>query len=207
MDLSKLINRTAPPDDQHGPGNTDPSSWVEKWAEEVCVSSPAPETGLENDRLAKDDPEVTYKPWQKPSWQFRFLAVLAQTGLARYSCDRADISMRVALKWREKDRAFAEAWDEAITRAHEFLELVAYERATSGKSDRILIKLLEANMPEKYRNPVPGALGPDGFRPPPVIGYEITPPMAVAMDADSPEQTSETLETLVGEVVNEPFLP
>jgi hypothetical protein len=56
-----------------------------------------------------------------------------------------------AYDWRSDDEEFAKAWDEAIETAGDKLEEVAYRRATTGKSDRLLEVLVKAHRP-KYRD-------------------------------------------------------
>lgn len=53
-------------------------------------------------------------------------------------------------EWRDDDPDFAAAWAEAEETAIDALEKVARDRATEGKSDRMLEILLKAHRPEKY---------------------------------------------------------
>ena len=80
-----------------------------------------------------------------------FLATLSDTCNVSESARKAGFSRRAAYDWREADTAFAEAWDEAEQEAADKLEKVAWERATTGQSDRMLEILLKAHRPEKYK--------------------------------------------------------
>jgi hypothetical protein len=61
-----------------------------------------------------------------------------------------NVSRQRVLEWRRTDRAFDEAWAEALEAGTENLEEVAYNRA-SQTSDTLAIFLLKARRPEKYR--------------------------------------------------------
>jgi hypothetical protein len=64
------------------------------------------------------------------------------------------VSRATAYRFRGHDRAFAEAWDDAIEEAVDMLELEAHRRAIEG-SDRLLMFVLRALRPEKYRENAP----------------------------------------------------
>lgn len=89
------------------------------------------------------------------------------------ACEAAGISRRVVYQWQEKDEAFSLAFHEANAIATEQLEAEAWKRATSGtprpvyqggvlvgeiidKSDTLLIFLLKARAPNKYRDRAQG---------------------------------------------------
>jgi hypothetical protein len=80
-----------------------------------------------------------------------FLAMLAETCNVSEACRAAEIGRRSAYDWREADPSFAAAWDEAEEVAADKLEKVAWDRATTGLSDRMLEILLKAHRP-KYRD-------------------------------------------------------
>lgn len=61
----------------------------------------------------------------------------------------AGIGRTAAYDWRNSDKEFAAAWDEAEQIAVDGLEKVAWERA-KGTSDRLLEILLKAHRSEKY---------------------------------------------------------
>lgn len=83
-------------------------------------------------------------------WKPIFLASLATSGNVRLSCEKAGIARRIAYTWKEKDEEFARQWDEAIDEAVDILEAIATQRARTT-SDTLLIFLLKAHRPEKYR--------------------------------------------------------
>lgn len=72
------------------------------------------------------------------------------------------ICRRTAYSWRESDKTFAEAWDDALEIGTEKLETEATRRALEG-SDTLLIFLLKARRPKVYRERVSTEVtGPDG---------------------------------------------
>jgi hypothetical protein len=99
-----------------------------------------------------------------------FLKALAEFGsiaAAARACDRAS---RTVHEWRDRDAAFAEAWDEALQIAVGKLEKEAWRRAVDGVpeplvsggkilgtvqrySDSLMKTLLAAHAPEKYAKP------------------------------------------------------
>ena len=103
-------------------------------------------------KLPKKSPKKKKSPLQTPTTKKRelFIERLAQTcnvsEAARHSgYDRVD-----AYKYKDKDPKFAKAWDNAIEQAIEKLEYTARERAIH-QSDTLMIFLLKAHRPEKYR--------------------------------------------------------
>lgn len=79
-----------------------------------------------------------------------FLAVLAERCNVSEACRTAGIGRATAYEWRDADPAFAADWAEAEEQAADRLERIAWERAESGESDRMLEILLKAHRP-KYR--------------------------------------------------------
>lgn len=86
-------------------------------------------------------------------WGPAFLAALAETANVRYSCRQAGIARRTAYDRRDRDEPFRAAWDDALEDACDRLEEIAAGRAESG-SDTLMIFLLKAHRPEKYRESV-----------------------------------------------------
>lgn len=102
-----------------------------------------------------------------------FLVELAQRGNITDACKAAGIGRRTVYDWREADPAFAAAWDDAISTAVDTAEREAWRRAVEGidkpligrvgkdedgvitvikeYSDTILLRLLSAHRPEKWR--------------------------------------------------------
>lgn len=81
----------------------------------------------------------------------QFLAALRSNGTVFSACQAAGIGRTAAYEWRAADESFRAAWDEALEDATDQLEHEAVRRATDG-SDTLLIFLLKANRPEKYRD-------------------------------------------------------
>lgn len=98
-----------------------------------------------------------------------FLKSLAENGVVRYACEDADTTQVTAYAHRKTDPIFAAAWAEAVDGAVQRLEQEAFRRAADGVeepvfykgfecgkirkySDVLLMFLLKANRPEKYRD-------------------------------------------------------
>lgn len=79
-----------------------------------------------------------------------FLAVFSETCNVSEACRAANIGRSAAYAWRNDDAEFAADWDDAEQTAVDALEKVAWERAKSGKSDRMLEILLKAHRPDKF---------------------------------------------------------
>ena len=109
-----------------------------------------------------------------PKKQAAFLAELSERGNVRDACTAAGIPRRTAYDWRAADPEFAGEWDSALDEAADLMEHEAHRRAVDGTeepvfgslghqlgtgevgritkySDTLLIFLLKAARPEKYR--------------------------------------------------------
>lgn len=89
-----------------------------------------------------------------------FLEHFAQMGNISKACDAAGISRRVVYSWQEKDEQFAAAFQESNIIATETLEAEAWRRAKDS-SDTLLIFLLKARNPARYREKPPDELSPE----------------------------------------------
>lgn len=104
-------------------------------------------------------------------WRPAFLTQLAECGQVRLACERASIHRTTAYAARKSDPEFAAQWETALQQAGELLEQEAWRRAHDGVdepqfykgtvcgtvrkySDVLLIFLLKAVFPEKYREKV-----------------------------------------------------
>lgn len=122
-----------------------------------------------NDRTPR-----THRRRTKAQKQEAFLEALREMGNVRYACEQADIPRRTVYEWREAEPVFAQHWEEALDEAADSLEQEAWRRAVDGVdkpvfgsrgaglgsgevgtvreySDTLLILLLKAARPEKYR--------------------------------------------------------
>lgn len=79
-----------------------------------------------------------------------FLATLRTTCNVSAACRAAGISRTAAYAWRADDEAFAAEWADAEGEAVDELEGVAYARAMSGESDRMVEILLKGHRPDRY---------------------------------------------------------
>ncbi len=86
----------------------------------------------------------------KKGWEVRFLAILRDSCNVRLACHGAGITRQCAYKRRGKSPAFAAAWAEAEDESVELLEAKARSRAME-QSDTLMIFLLKAHRPKKYR--------------------------------------------------------
>ena len=100
-------------------------------------------------------------------WRPKFLKVLGETGRVLGAAAAAGIDRSAAYRARRGSSKFAAQWDEAREAAVEVLEAEAYRRGVEGVekpltvagqrevvreySDVLLIFLLKANAPQKYR--------------------------------------------------------
>ncbi len=80
-----------------------------------------------------------------------FLESLADTCNVSESARRAGIGRRTVYEWKAADPVFSQLWDDAEEVAADKLEMVAWTRATSGASDRMLEILLKGHRP-RYRD-------------------------------------------------------
>jgi len=102
-------------------------------------------------------------------WKPIFIRELATSGNISHSCAMTNIPRKTAYNNRDSDPDFRAAWDEAIAIAVDFLEGEARRRAVEGTlkpiyqggklvgevrefSDTLLIFLLKAQNPMKYRD-------------------------------------------------------
>lgn len=91
------------------------------------------------------------KNLETPEWVARFLEVFRDTGNVRLACHATGISRPTPFAYREKDPEFARAWKDAEEDACDLLEAEARKRARAT-SDTLMIFLLKAHRPEKYRD-------------------------------------------------------
>jgi len=82
----------------------------------------------------------------------RFLDKLRNSGNVRMACRAAGIPRRTAYNWRDKWATFHDEWDEALEDACDFLEGEAWRRAVENNSDRLLMFLLKAHRPERFKD-------------------------------------------------------
>jgi len=81
------------------------------------------------------------------------LAAFARSGQVRAACTHAEVDRSTHYHWLKHDAAYQAAFAEAHAQVGDWLEDVAVRRATEGEhpSDVLLIFLLKAAKPEKYR--------------------------------------------------------
>jgi hypothetical protein len=84
------------------------------------------------------------------SWHPRFLELLSQSCNVTLACKGAGVDRTVAYDHKKQMPDFAAAWEDAKEAAIEILEAEAWQRARK-QSDTLMIFLLKAHKPEKYR--------------------------------------------------------
>lgn len=122
--------------------------------------------------------KLTPKKRQESRWERGFLVALAQTANVTEAARLAKITRQRAYDLRDSSAEFKQAWDDALEQACDTLELEARRRAEKGVSktifykgkpvgkeinysDTLMIFLLKAHRPEKYRERFEHT-GPDG---------------------------------------------
>ena len=110
---------------------------------------------------------MTQRKVRRP-WKPLFLDTLRGTGNVRLAASNADVARQVAYRARDSSATFRADWDEALEEARELLEAEARRRAAIGVdepvfykgqvvghirkySDNLLMFLLKAHWPEKFR--------------------------------------------------------
>ena len=90
--------------------------------------------------------------------QESFLAAFAEVGVINAACRAVNISDMTVRRWRQGNIfEFTQCFEDARLRFCDFLESMALKRVKAQKpndSPLLLITLLNANIPEKYRNSV-----------------------------------------------------
>lgn len=111
------------------------------------------------------------KKRSKPDWSTKFLKAIAETGNITAAAKAAGINRDTFYQRRDTDKTFAAAVADALESATDALELEARRRAQHGTekpvyqggkrvgtvqeySDTLLIFLLKAHRPEKYREKI-----------------------------------------------------
>lgn len=97
--------------------------------------------------------KVKEKNQADTSWHARFIEILSQSCNVTLACKGAGVDRTNAYIHRKEIPDFARAWDDAIEQAVDILEAEAWQRARK-QSDVLMIFLLKAHKPEKYREKV-----------------------------------------------------
>jgi hypothetical protein len=97
-----------------------------------------------------------------PEKRAAFLTKLADGDSVTAACKAAGMSRVTAYEWRNTDEQFKKDWDDALEAGTDTLEDVAKKRA-KRQSDTLLIFLLKARRPDKYKDRVSNEHhGPNG---------------------------------------------
>jgi len=87
---------------------------------------------------------------RRADWKPRFLEIIRATGNVRLAASAAGIDRSTPYRRAQRDPAFARDWAAAEQDAIDVLEAEARSRALAG-SDQLLMFLLRAHRPERYR--------------------------------------------------------
>lgn len=114
----------------------------------------------------KDTPKP--RKTKRPRWYKAFLMWLVETGNVSTAASSVGIARKTAYRHRERNPSFAAEWEDALEEACDRLEAEARRRALQGweepvfrkseqvgvirrYSDRLMIELLRAHRPERFR--------------------------------------------------------
>ena len=98
----------------------------------------------------KSTPKKRARRREAGEWMPAFLVALRNSANVRAACQKAGIDRKTAYNHRDKSDEFRRQWQEALEDACDILEAEAWTRARE-KSDLLLIFLLKAHRPAKYR--------------------------------------------------------
>lgn len=101
----------------------------------------------------------------QPSWVYLFLERYSQTANVMESCRYAKVSRQMVVKRKNQNPGFAKAMEDAGRDAADVLMLIAWNRAAMY-SDSLLIQLLRAHFPEKFKQDAP---------PPSLVSIQLQP--------------------------------
>ncbi|HEY1168755.1 MAG TPA: hypothetical protein VGE81_07280 [Candidatus Limnocylindrales bacterium] len=90
---------------------------------------------------------------RRPDWRAPFLDAIRVSGNVKLATNAAGIDRSTPYRRAGRDPAFAEAWTAAEQDAIDTLEGEARRRALQG-SDGLLMFLLRAHRPERYRDSI-----------------------------------------------------
>lgn len=83
-----------------------------------------------------------------------FLDALREGATVKKACATVQVGRSTMYRERDNDPDFAAEWEDAYDEGADVLEAEAFRRATEMGSDTLLIFLLKARRPEKFRDNV-----------------------------------------------------
>ena len=112
--------------------------------------------------------QTTAKGNPPKGWKRKFIQALSQTGNITFSARYAGVGCDTAYRHRRLNAKFARRWDDACEQSYDAMELEARRRAVQGTerpiyhvgkkvgavkefSDNLLMFMLKASRPEKFR--------------------------------------------------------
>lgn len=117
---------------------------------------------------------MTFRTTRTPKKKQAFIEALSKCGNVKEACTASEVPRQTVYGWQKSDPEFAQAWADALDEAADTMEREAFRRAVEGTerpvfgslgkgegtgevgrireySDTLLIFLLKAARPEKYR--------------------------------------------------------
>jgi hypothetical protein len=79
-----------------------------------------------------------------------FLSALSKMANVSLACEESGVSRQTAYRWRAENEEFSKNWNQALDDGIDMLEGIALKRARES-SDTLMIFLLKAHKPQKYR--------------------------------------------------------
>lgn len=79
-----------------------------------------------------------------------FLSALSKMANVSLACEESGISRQTAYRWKIEDEEFDKHWSQALADGIDMLDGIALKRARQS-SDTLMIFLLKAHLPQKYR--------------------------------------------------------
>ena len=95
--------------------------------------------------------EIVKRTGTKEHLKEPFLEEFRVTGFIYATCDKIGVDQKTIYRWRQEDEHFRDEFNQAQRRSVEHLERIAKARAVT-KSDLLMIFLLKALDPEKYKD-------------------------------------------------------
>ena len=99
--------------------------------------------------MTEDTAQVGNQLDKRKTWKREFILNLREHGIEAVAAKQTGVRLKQVAYAKKSDPRFLEYVNEAIATANGELELIAREQAIGG-SERLMIKLLEGNLPEKY---------------------------------------------------------
>ncbi len=112
---------------------------------------PEPDGQPDDESLLYSTPRLRKKLEGQAEHKRLFLDAFADIPVLQYAANKAGVHRTRVWQWRQEDLLFAAAFEQAEQAGIDSIEQVAMERAKEGKSDLLLITILNAKRSDQYR--------------------------------------------------------